>query len=151
LIVLFLISAFFKYLRDAETPLIHAYVSLPALIGTAVVVIAVFLVVYVQYGTVDLVMMIVDNHRYHALVSQFGNVSPAYFASTISSRLVAITFLSAFLACALIVAGLVSAVWRQKQNSRQAFAVVLTLGTIVGCACSLLSEMGFVDYLQHVH
>jgi hypothetical protein len=151
LIVIFLVSAFFSYLRDAETPLIHAYISLPALIGTAVVVIAVFLIVYVQYITVDLVMMIVDKHRYRELVSRFGMVNPAYFASTISSRLVAITLLSTFLFCALIVAGVLSLVWRQKQNSRQAFAVVLTLGAIIGCACSSLSELGFVDYLRHMH
>jgi hypothetical protein len=89
LVILILVSVFLRYSRDAETPPIHAYVSLPALIATAVVLGASFLMVYLQYGTVDLVMMIVDTHRNQELASQYGTVSPAYFAAKISSRLVA--------------------------------------------------------------
>jgi len=150
LIIIFLVSAFFRYSRDEETPLIHAYISLPALIGTAVAIVGVFVIVYLQYSTVDLVMMIVDNHRYQELAVQFGTVSPAYFASRVSSRLVAIAFLSPCLVCALIAVGVADLFWRQKQDSRQAIGIVLTLGTVIGCGVSLLSELGFVDYLQHV-
>ena len=128
----------------------HAYVALPALIATLVVVAAGFLMVYMQYGTVDLVMMIVDTHRNQELASQFGTVSPAYFASKISSRLVATTFLSMALFFALIVTGVVNLFWRQKQNSRQALATVLALGAVIGCGVSALSEGGFVDYLAHL-
>jgi hypothetical protein len=151
LAVVFLVSAFLSYSRDADAPLIHAYVSLPALIATAVVVIALFLMVYLQFDTVDLVMKIVDNHRYHELISQFGTVTPAYFAAKISSRLVAIVFLSALLIFALFVVGILSLFWRQVQESRTAFATVLTLGAIVGCGVCALNELSFVDYLQHVH
>jgi hypothetical protein len=150
LIIIFLASAFFRYSRDEETPLIHAYISLPALIGTTAAIVGLFVIVYMQYSTVDLVMMIVDNHRYHDLVAQFGTASPAYFASRISSRLIAIAFLSPCLVCLLIAVGVADLFWRQKQDSRQAFGVVLTLGTVIGCGVSVLSELAFVDYLQHV-
>ncbi len=40
---------------------------MPALIVTAVFVLTLFLIVYLQYGTVDLVMMICDKHRYQEL------------------------------------------------------------------------------------
>jgi len=33
----------------------------------------------------------------------------------------------------------------------QAFATVLTLGALVGCGASALSEFGFIDYLAHLH
>jgi len=151
LVILILVSVFLRYSRDADTPLIHAYVSLPALIALAVVLVAGFLMVYLQYGTVDLVMMIVDTHRNQELASQYGTVNPAYFAQRISSRLVATTFLSAALFCALIVSGALNLFWRQKQNSRQGFATVLTLGALVGCGVSALSELRFVAYLQHLH
>lgn len=151
LITVFLISAVLRYSRDADTPLIHAYVPLPALIATSVVLIALFLMVYLQYSTVDLVMMIVDTHRNHELTSQFGTVSPAYFAAKISSRLIAVAFLSFSLFCTLIVIGAFDLFWKQKQNSRQTFATVLTLGTLVGCGWSVLDELGFVDYLVHLH
>lgn len=150
LTVIFLASAFLRYSGDAEQPVIHAYLSLPPLIVTAAALIGLFLIAYLQYGTVDLVMMIVDNQRYHELVSQFGVVSPGYFAARISSRLVAVTFLSIAEICALIIAGVISLPWRQKQDSRRAFATILTLGAFVGCAVSALNEFGFVDYLQHV-
>jgi len=151
LVIIVLVAVFLRYSRDTDTPPIHAYVALPALIGTAAVLGALFLMVYVQYGTVDLVMMIVDTHRNQELASQYGTVSPAYFASKISSRLVGITFLSMGLFIALIVAGVVSLFWRQKQNGRTAFAAVLTLGAVIGCGVSALSEGGFVDYLMHLH
>jgi hypothetical protein len=151
LIILFLIAAILRYSRDGDAPLIHAYVALPALSATAALLIALFLMVYLQYSTVDLVMMIVDSHRNHELASQFGTVSPTYFAAKISSRLVAIAFLSFSLLCALIVIGAFDLFWRQTQNSRQTFATVLTLGTLVGCGWSVLDELGFVDYLVHLH
>lgn len=151
LIIIFLVSAFLRYSRDAETPLVHAYVSLPALIATVSIVIALFLIVYLQYNTVDLVMKIVDTRRNQELISEYGTVSPAYFASKISSRLVATFLLSLFEIFALIVAGVLNLIWRQKQNSRQNFATVLIVGVIVGCGVSALSEFSFVDYLLHVH
>ncbi len=151
LVIILLFTVFLRYSRDEETPLIRAYVSLPALIVTAVVVVFLFLMVYLQYGTVDLVMMIVDKHRLQDLTSQFGRVDPAYFAARISSRLVIIAFASVVQFIALLAAGSLDLFWRQKQNSRQAFATVLTLGALVGCGASTLSELGFVDYLAHVH
>lgn len=151
LAILILVPVFLRYSRDADTPMLHAYIPLPALIATAVVVVVIFLLVYLQYTTVDLVMMVVDSHRNQELASQYGTVSPAYFASRISSRLVATTFLSVALFFALIVTGVVDLFWRQKQNSRQTFATVLALGALVGCGVSALSEAGFVDYLQHLH
>jgi len=150
LVIVFLVSGALRFSRDEDTPLIHAYVSLPALIVTAAVLVVLFLMVYIQYGTVDLVMKIVDTHRNHELVSQYGTVSPGYFAATISSRLVAIFFLSHLEFFALLIAGALDLFWRQKQNGRQAFATVLTLGALVGCGVSALSELGFVDYLRHV-
>jgi hypothetical protein len=151
LIIVFLISGALRFSRDEDTPLIHAYVSLPALIVTALILVALFLVVYLQYGTVDLVMKIVDTPRNHELIAQYGRVSPAYFAAKISSRLVAIFFLSQLEFVVLIIAGALDLFWRQKQNSRQTFAAILTLGTLVGCGWSALDELGFVDYLLHVH
>jgi hypothetical protein len=144
------VSAAVRYSRDAETPVIHAYVPLPVLIATAVVVIGLFVMVYFQYSTVDLVMMIVDKHRNSELASQFGTVAPAYFAARISARLVGITFLSVSLFCALVIAGAFGIFWRQKENARGAFAAVLTVGALVACGASALSEFGFVDYLMHV-
>jgi hypothetical protein len=151
LAIAFLVSAFLSYSKDEDAPMIHAYVSLPALIATVVVVIALFLMAYLQFDTVDLVMKIVDNQRYHELTSQFGTVTPAYFAAKISSRLVAIVFLSAFLIFALIVAGILNLFWRQKHDSRKNFATVITIGALVGCGVCVLNEFSFVDYLQHVH
>ncbi len=151
LIVIFLTCAILRYSSDVETPLIHAYIPLPALIATAVVIMTAFLMVYLEYSTVDLVMMIVDNHRNQELVSKYGTVSPAYFAARISSRLVAIFFLSIAQFFVLIVAGALDLFWRQKQDNRQAFAAALTLGALIGCGVSALSEFGFVDYLLHVH
>lgn len=151
LTIVFLVSAFLRYSRDAETPLIHAYVSLPALIATALILVALLLIVYLQYSTVDLVMKIVDSHRNQELVSQYGIVGPAYYAAKISSRLVAIFFLSLFEFFALIIAGALDLFWRQKRSSRQAFATVLTVGALVGCGVSALNEFGFVDYLLHMH
>ena len=78
-------------------------------------------------------------------------MSPAYFASRISSRLVIITFASVVQFIALIVAGALGLVWRQKQNSRPAFATVLTLGALIACGATALSEFGFIDYLVHLH
>jgi lysylphosphatidylglycerol synthetase-like protein (DUF2156 family) len=150
LILLFLVSGALRHSRDEDTPLIHAYISLPALMVTAVALVALFLLAFLQYGAVDLVMKIVDNHRYQEIVSQYGNVSPAYFARTISSRLVAVFFLSQFEIFALIVAGALDLFWRQVRNSRQMFAAILTVGTLVACGVSALSEFGFVDYLFHV-
>ncbi len=150
LIVIFLTCAILRYSSDAETPLIQAYLSLPALIATAAVVVTLFLMVYLQYSTVDLVMMIVDNHRNQEVVSKYGTVSPAYFAARISSRLVATFFLSIAEFLGLIVAGVFDLFWRQKQDSRPAFAAVLTLGALIGCGVSALSEFGFVDYLLYV-
>src|SRR6185437_11018076 len=121
LVVLILVAVFLRYSRDAETPVIHAYVALPALIVTAVVVVAAFSMVYLQYSTVDLVMMIVDTHRNQELASQFGAVAPAYFAARISSHLVLITLLSITEFCALLVAGGLSLGWRQKQCARARF------------------------------
>jgi len=150
MIALFLVSGALRYSRDEETPLIHAYVALPALIATSVFLVCLFLLVHLQYSTVDLVMKIVDTHRNQELISQYGSVSPGYFASAISSRLVAIFFLAHVQFFALIVAGALNLVWRQKQNSRQSFAVVLTAGALIGCGVSALSEFAFVDYLLHV-
>jgi preprotein translocase subunit SecG len=96
-------------------------------------------------------MMIVDKHRNQELTSMYGTVNPAYFARTISSRLVATTFLSVALFCVLIIAGALNLFWRQKQNSRQAFATILTVSALIGCGASALSELGFVDYLLHLH
>jgi hypothetical protein len=151
LVIVFLFSAFLRYSRDEETPVIRAYVSLPALIITAVVIVVLFLMVYLQYSTVDLVMMIVDKHRSQELTSIFGTVDPGYFAARISSRLVIIAFMSVFQFIASIVAGVLDLSWRQKLSSRQTFATVLTLGALVGCGASALSEFGFIDYLVHVH
>lgn len=151
LIFIFLVSAAIRYSLDEDTPVIHAYISLPALIVTAVVVVSLFLTVYMQYGTVDLVMKIVDTHRNQELSSQYGTVSPGYFARSISFQLVAIFFLSQFEFFALIIAGAFDLFWRQKQNSRQSFATVLAVGALVGCGVSALSEFGFVDYLAHMH
>jgi len=151
MIIVILISAFLKYSWEADTPLIHAYSSLPALIVTAVVLVALFLVVYLQYGTVDLVMKIVDTHRNQELASQYGTVSPGYFAAKISSRLVAIFFLSQLEFVVLIIAGALDLFWRQKQNSRRTFATILIIGAFGGCGVSALGELGFVDYLLHVH
>jgi len=151
LIIVFLVSGALRFSRDDDAPLIHAYVSLPALVVTALVVVALFLLVYLQYSAVDLVMKIVDNHRYQELVSQYGTVSPAYFARSISSQLVAIFFLSLAEFFALIIAGALCLFWRQKQNSRQSFAAILTVGALIGCGVSALSECSFVDYLLHVH
>ena len=150
LVMVFLVSGALRYSRDQETPLIHAYFSLPALIATAVVLITLFLLVYLQHSTVDLVMKIVDNRRYPELAAQYGTVSPAFFARTISSRLVAIFFLSQLEFFVLIIAGALDLLWRQTQNSRQAFARVLTVGALIGCGVSALSEFGFTDYLMHV-
>jgi hypothetical protein len=151
LIAVLLCTVFLRYSRDEEAPLIRAYVSLPALIATAVVVVALFLMLYLQYSTVDLVMMVCDKHRYQDLASQYGTVDPAYFASRISSRLVIIAFTSVVEFIALIVAGVLDLFWRQKQNPRQAFATILMLAALVGCGASALSEFGFVDYLAHLH
>jgi hypothetical protein len=151
LIVLLSFMVFLKYSRDDESPLLHAYVALPALIVTATAVAALFLLVYLQASTLDLVMMIVDTHRIHELASRFGTVAPAYFARRISTQLLAVAFLSFSVFCTLIVTGVTSLFWRQKQNSRQAFAVVLTLGALLGCGISVLNELGFVDYLLRVH
>jgi len=151
LVIVLLFTIFLRYLRDEETPPIRAYLSLPALIVTAVVVVALFLMVYLQYSTVDLVMMIVDRHRLQELSSQFGRVDPAYFAARISSRLVIVASSSVLQFLALIVTGVLDLVWRQKQSSRHAFAMVLTLGTLVGCGVCALNELGFIDYLVHVH
>lgn len=150
LVFVFLASAAIRYTNEEATPLVHAYVSVPALIVTAIVVVALFLMVYLQYDTVDLVMKIVDTRRNHELVAQYGTVSPGYFARTISSRFVAIFFLANVEVLALIVAGALSLFWRQKQDPRQAFATILTVGAIVGCGASALSEFGFINYLQHV-
>lgn len=150
LIAVILVSVFQRYSREAEGPLMHAHVALPALIATAVVLVTLFLMVYLQYGTVDMVMMVVDNHRYHELASQAGAASMGEYARRISTRLVSITFLSVLQFCALIVAGALDLFWRQKENSRQAFATILTVGAIVACGVSALSELGFVDYLEHV-
>jgi hypothetical protein len=151
LIFIFLVSGALRYSRDEETPLIHAYVSLPALIVTASVVVALFLMVYLQYGTVDLVMKVVDTARNHELISQYGTVSPGHFAQIISSRLVAIFFLSQLEFFALIVAGILNLSWRQRQNSRQAIATSITIGTLIGCGVCALNELSFLDYLHHVH
>jgi hypothetical protein len=151
LVAVLLCTVFLRYSRDEEAPLMRAFVSLPALIATAVVVVALFLMLYLQYSTVDLVMMVCDKHRYQDLASQYGTVNPAYFASRISSRLVITAFMSVVLFVALIVAGVLDLFWRQKQNPRQAFATILVLGTLVGCGASALSEFGFVDYLAHLH
>ncbi|HKF49121.1 MAG TPA: hypothetical protein VKB38_17310 [Terracidiphilus sp.] len=150
LVVIFFVSTVLRYQRDEETPLVHAYVALPALIATAVVLVGLFLLVYFQYSTVDLVMKIVDNARYQELASQYGTANPAFFARTISSRLVIITFSSVPMLLILIASGILNLLWRQKQLSRQALAMVLTLGTLIGCGVSVLSELSFVDYLRHV-
>jgi hypothetical protein len=150
LIFIFLVAGALRYSRDEETPLIHAYVSLPALIVTVIVVVALFLMVYLQYGTVDLVMKIVDTARNHELISQYDTVSPGHFAQIISSRFVAIFFLSQLEFFALIVAGTLNLTWRQKQNDRKNLATALTVGVLIGCGVSALSEFGFIDYLQHV-
>ncbi|HEY2860928.1 MAG TPA: hypothetical protein VGJ21_21135 [Terracidiphilus sp.] len=139
-----------RYQRDEEAPLMRAFVSLPALIATAVVAVVLFLMVYLQYSTVDLVMMICDKHRLPELAAQYGNVSPGFFASRISSRLVAITFISVIECIALVGASVLALLWRQKQNPRQAFAAVLTLGALICCAAGALSEFGFVDYVAHL-
>lgn len=149
-VALLLVAVFVRYQRDEETPLMHAYVALPALIVTAVFVVTLFLIVYFQYGTVDLVMMVCDKHRYQELASQFGTTSPADFAARISARLVSTFFLSILQFFALILAGVLDLVWRQKQEPRQKLATVLTLGAVVGCGAGILSELGFVDYLQHL-
>lgn len=151
LVILILVSVFLRYSRDTETAPIHAYVALPALIATAVVLAVLFLVVCLQYGTVDLVMMIVDTHRNQELASHYGTVTPAYFASRISSRLVGTVFLSMALFFALIISGVVNLFWRQRQNGRHAFATVLALGAVIGCGVGALTEGGFVDYLLHLH
>ncbi len=151
LVVTVLVCVFLRYSRDEETPLMHAYVSMPALIVTAVFVLTLFLIVYLQYGTVDLVMMICDKHRYQELGSQFGMTNPADFAARISARLVSIFFLSIFQFFALVVTGVLDLAWRQKQEVRPRFATVLTLGALVGCGAGALSEFGFIDYLVHVH
>jgi hypothetical protein len=96
-------------------------------------------------------MKIVDTHRNHELISQYGMVSPGYFARIISSRFVAIFFLSQLEFLFLMAAGALNLFWRQTHDSRKAFATVLTLGALVGCGVSALSEFGFVDYLLHVH
>ena len=151
LVLLFLLSAFLRFSRDAETPLIHAYISLPALITTAVFLISFFLLVYLQYRTVDLVMMIVDTHRLNELGAQYGSVNPGFFAARISSSLVSIFFLSIFQTAALIVAGILDLFWRQKQNGRQAFAAALIIGALICSGVGALNDFGFLDYLQHVH
>jgi len=151
LVIVLIFTVFLKYARDEETPPIRAYVSLPALIASGVFLFALFLMVYLQYSTVDLVMMIVDKNRLQELSSQFGRVDPAYFAARISSRLVIIVFTSVLQFIALIVTGVLDLVWRQKQNDRHVFATVLTLGALIGCGVSALSEFGFIDYLAHVH
>jgi hypothetical protein len=151
LATVFLIAGALRFSRDEDTPLIHAFVSLPALIATALVLIALFLLVYLQYGTVDLVMKIVDTHRNQELVAQYGPVSPAYYAAKISSRLVAIFFLSQLAFVILIIVGALSLFWRQKQINRQAFATILVVGAFVGSGVGALSELGFVDYLLQVH
>lgn len=150
LLIVFMVSGALRFSRDEDTSLIHAFVSLPALIATAVVLVALFLVMYLQYGTVDLVMKIVDTHRNHELIAQYGMASPGYFAAKISSRLVAIFFLSQLEFVALIIVGALDLFWRQKQNSRQTFATILTIGAFVGCGVSALSELSFVHYLLHV-
>jgi hypothetical protein len=151
LILISLVSVAIRYSRDEEAPLIQAYVSLPALIVTAIAVVALFLMVYLHFGTVDLVMKIVDTARNHELISQYGTVSPSDFAQIISSRLVAIFFLSHLEFIALIVAGTLNLTWRQMEDNRQNFASALTFGALIGCGVSALSEFGFINYLQHVH
>lgn len=151
LLVIVLVSFVLRYRQDSETPLLHAYIALPALLATAVSLVGLFLIASLQYGTVDLVMMIVDNHRNHELIARFGMVNPGYFAATISSRLVLIFFLSIALFAALLTTGVLSFFWRQKENARQAFATALTLGAFAGCGMLALSELGFVSYLRHVH
>jgi hypothetical protein len=150
LAVIFLIAGFLQYSRDTDEPVIHAYIVASVLVATIVVLAALFAIVYLQYGTVDLVMMVVDNHRNQELVLHYGTASPGYFAAKISSRLVSIFFLSVAESCALIAAGAIGLIWRQKQNSRQTLATVFTLGVLVVCGVSALSEFGFVDYLSHV-
>jgi hypothetical protein len=151
MIILFLLSAFLRFRRNEETPLIQAYVSLPALIATAVFLVSLFLIVELHYSTVDLVMKVCDTHRNQELASQYGTVSPGYFAATISSRFVAIFFLSICEFFLLIAAGILDVVWRQKQKSQQAFAVVLTLGGLIACGMNVLDELSFVDYLLRLH
>lgn len=150
LIVIVFVSVVFRYHRDEQAPLIHAYVPLPALLATAVILVALFLLVSFQYSTVDLVMKIVDKARFQELASQYGTANPADFARSISSRLVILTFSSVPMFLLLIAAGLLNFFWRQKQNSRQTIAGLLTVGALIGCGVFALNEFGFVDYLQHV-
>ncbi len=144
---IFLVSAILRFSRGSDRPLIHAYVSHPALFANVFVLVALFLLVYFQYSTADLVMKVVDYHRYNELASQYGAVRPAYYAAQISSRLVAVFFLSQAEFLALIVVGVLNLVWRQKQSSRQVFAKVIALGASVMCGVCALIEMFFVSYL----
>lgn len=151
LIVLFLISTFLRYSRDEDTPPIHAYISLPALIATAAFLISLFLLVYLQYGTFDLIMMIVDKHRFQEIASRPEAKNIAQAAAGISNRLIAIVVLSALQYCALVVAAALDLFWRQQRNSRQPLATLLTVGALLGCGLCALNELGFADYLTHLH
>jgi hypothetical protein len=137
--------------EDEDAPLLHAYISLPALIITSCLLLSVFLIVYLQYSTVDLVMMIVDTNRNSEVASQIGAMNISKLAASISYRLIATAFLSFFLFFACLVSAALALFWRNKQDHRQTFATILVIAALAGCGLSLLEELSFIHYIQNLH
>jgi hypothetical protein len=155
--IIFLFIALLNALRgrdeeqdDAQLHM-HAYISLPALIFTVLILISILLIVYFQYSTVDLVMKIVDPHRTKELGIDISTFNPAAYASRISYQLMAIAALSFCLFFASLIAGALCLFWRQKMHSREGFAFIFVLATLAVCGITLLEEFSFVNYLQNLH
>lgn len=150
LFAILLFAIFLKYARDEESPLMQAYIPLPALLVTALAAGALFLLVNFQYGTVDLIMMIVDGRRYNELIAHAGVMDMAYFAAQIGSRLFLTAVLSFLLFFVLLLAGILNLLWRHKKKNRQVFATILILGTLAGCCLGTLQELNFANYLRQL-
>lgn len=151
-LLLILISAFIlKIIGDDDQPMLHAYISLPALIATGVVIISVLLLAYFQYNTVDMIMVVIDPRRYHELASNGNLPGVDAYAARISMRLILITALSVVLFIASLVAGILNIFWRQKESARENFAMVLAIATLAGCGLSLLEGFNFTNYLNNLY
>jgi len=146
-----LVSGAIRFSRDEDGPLISADVSLPALIATGVFLASLFLIAYIQYSTVDLVMMVVDTHRNHELSSIYRDLGMGDLARKISARLVMIWALSVFELLALVVTGIFDLVWRKRSEPRPMFGILLMLGALAGCGLCALDEFSFVSYLVRMH
>ncbi len=150
LFAILLFAIYFKYARDEESHLMQAFTPLPALLFTLLASAALFLLAQFQYGTVDLVLAIVDPRRFNQLALQTGVANMDYYAAQVSSRLLLTAVLSCLLFFALLLAGILNLVWRHSQTNRQALATFLILGTLAGCCFGALQELNFVNSLRQL-